>query len=125
MNGESPALTLTDRLSWAGFAVFICLCMLAGAVFAIYIQVTYGGGEVVAGPGQWGQVALYLFGMLGGTAIGLLLTRLVSHSLVSLQTQRRWLGALQEALDNSYVQIRGPGFVRLFIWAVVPDRDAL
>jgi hypothetical protein len=126
MTSDSPpALTLTDKLSWAAFSVFILLWMLAGVVLAIYIQVTYRGGEVTAGSGQWSQVVLYLLGMFGGTAAGLLLTRFLSHCLVPMETQRRWLGALQEALEDPYVQMRGPNVVRLFIWAAVPDRHAL
>ena len=125
MEAESSCLTTSDRLRWAGFAVFICLWMLAGVVAAIYIQVTYRGGEIVTGPGQWSQTVLYLLGMFGGTAVGLLLTRFVSHSFVSLQTQKRWLGALQQVRENPYVRRRGPGVVKIFMWAVVPDRDAL
>jgi hypothetical protein len=125
MDNEAPALTLTDKLSLTGFGVFICLCMTAGALSAIYIQMTYRGGDASTGPGQWEQVALYLFGMFGGTAVGLLLTRLISHCFVPLETQKRWLGPLEDALENPYVQYRGPGLVRLFMWAAVPDRDAL
>src|SRR5215469_17971060 len=102
MDDDAPAVTLADRLSLAGFAVFICLCMLAGVVAAIYIEMSYLGGDAAAGPGQWGEIALYLFGAFGGTAVGLLLTRLVSHSFIPVQTQKRWLARLEDALENPY-----------------------
>jgi hypothetical protein len=125
MEDESPGLTTSDRLRWAGFAVFIVLWTFAGIVAVIYIQVTYRGGEVTAGSGQWSQMVLYLTGMFGGTAVGLLLTRLLCARFVSLQTQTRWLQALNEGLENPYVTRRAPGLVKLFMWAVVPDRHAL
>ena len=119
MDDEAPPLTLTDKLSLTGFGVFICLCMMVGVLSAM----TFRGADASAG--QWEQVALFLFGMFGGTAVGLLLTRLISHCFVPLETQKRWLGSLEDALENPYVQYRGPGLVRLFMWAAVPDRDAL
>jgi len=97
---DAPALTLADKLSLAGLDVFIGLWLIGGAVFAIYIQAIYRGGEVATHSGQWSQIVLYLFGVLGGAAVGLLLTRLLSHCFASVATQRRWLGALQEALEN-------------------------
>ena len=121
MEEEPSGLTTSDRLCWAGFAIFILTWTLAGAVAVTALP----GGEVAAGLGQWSDAATCLLGMFGGTAVGLLLARFVSHSLVSRQTQRRWLAALDEALENPYVQRRGAGVVRLFMWAVVPDRHAL
>jgi hypothetical protein len=70
-------------------------------------------------------VVLGLLGIFGGTFVGLLLTRLLCRRFVSLQTQKRWLDALKEVLENPYVRSRGPNVVKLFMWAVVPDRDAL
>jgi hypothetical protein len=125
MESEPSGLTISDRFAWAGFAVFVLLWMLAGSVAAIHIQMTYRGGEVTTGAGQWSQTVVYLTGMFGGTAVGLVLTRLLSGRFVSLPTQKRWLEALNEALEDSYVRRRAPGLVKLFMWAVVPDRDAL
>ena len=125
MNTDPPLLTRPDRFRLTAFVIFVFLCMFAGAIGAIYVQVKYRGGEVDTGSGQWSQTALYLCGMFAGTAGGLLLTRLACGRFVSPQTQKRWLQALNESLENPYVRARGTTLVKLFIWAVVPDGDAL
>jgi len=125
METESSVLTTSDRLLWAAFAIFILFWAFAGISAAIYIQFTYGSGETATGSDLWKQMALYLLGMFGGTALGLLLTRLVCRRFVSLQTQKRWFDALKEVLEDPYVMRRGPAVIKFFIWAVVPDRDAL
>ena len=85
----------------------------------------YLGGEATTDSGKWTHGALVLLGMFGGAGVCLLLTRLVCRRFVSLQTQKRWFDALSEVLKNPYVKSRGPALVLCFIWATVPDRDAL
>jgi len=80
--------------------------MFVGVTDAIYVQVTHLGGEVTAGAGQWGQAALYLAGMFGGAAVGLVLTRILAQTFVSLQTQKRWLQA-QGAEGAQFPSARG------------------
>lgn len=125
MDPQPSDLTVTDRLLWTGFAVFIALLLTVGSVAAGYAQTAYLAAESNSHASQLGHVFLVLCGMLIGAGLGFLCVRLFSERFVSVQTQRRWLGALNEALENPYVQKRAPGLVKMFRWAVVPSHDAL
>jgi hypothetical protein len=125
MESDPSGLTIFDRLRLTGFGIFIFTCMMAGITAALYIQRAYLGGTAANAPGQWAQAAFFLFLMFGAIFLGLLLTRLFCLSFVSLQTQKRWLAALENAQDSPYVKARGIAIFKYCMWALVPDRDAL
>jgi len=125
MDPQPSDLTVTDRLLLAGFAIFIAILLTVGSVAAGYAETTYLSAQSNSHASQLGHLFLAFCGMLIGAGLGFLCVRIFSKRFVSVQTLRRWLGALNAALENPYVQRRAPGLVRMFRWAVAPSRDAL